>query len=132
MAPTPLSCKYRPEIDISPECGEEDAYYYHSLIGVLCWIVELGRVDIGVEVSMMSSHLALPQVGHLQELYHIFAYLKAHANSEMVFDPTSIQVDMTSFPKEDWSFLPYYKEKFTEELLAHMPKPLGPSMTMRG
>jgi hypothetical protein len=30
MAPTPLSCKYRPEIDISPECGEEDAYYYHS------------------------------------------------------------------------------------------------------
>ena len=60
MAPTPLSCKYRPEIDISPECGEEDAYYYHSLIGVLCWIVELGRVDIGVEVSMMSSHLALP------------------------------------------------------------------------
>ena len=49
----------------------------------------------------------------------------------MVFDPTSIQVDMTSFPKEDWSFLPYFKEKFTEGLLAHMPKPLGPSMTMR-
>lgn len=64
------------------------------------------------------------------ELYHIFAYLKAH-DSEMLFDPTPIQVDMTSFPKEDWSSLPYDKEKLTEELPAHMPKPLGPSMTMR-
>ena len=131
MAPTPLSCKYRPEIDVSPECGEDDASYYHSLlIGVLRWIVELGRVDIDVEVSMMSSHLALPRVGHLQELYHIFAYLKAHANSEMVFDPTPIVVDMTSFPKEDWSFSPYDEEKLAEELPAHMPKPLGPSMTI--
>ena len=45
---TPLSCDYRPEIDISPECDEADAAYYHSLIGVLCWIVELGRVNIDV------------------------------------------------------------------------------------
>ena len=40
---------YRPEIDITPELGEGDAAYFHSLIGVLRWIVELGRVDINVE-----------------------------------------------------------------------------------
>jgi hypothetical protein len=91
---TPLSSKYRPEIDISPELGEDDASYYHSLIGVLRWIVELGRVDIDVEVSMMSSHLALPREGHLRELYHIFGYLKAHSNAEMVFDPTPVQPDL--------------------------------------
>ncbi len=62
---TPLSSKYRPEIDISPDLGVDDASYYHSLVGVLCWIVELGRVDIDVEVSMMSSHLALPREGRL-------------------------------------------------------------------
>ena len=45
---------------------------------MLRWIVELGRVDIDVEVSMMSSHLALPRVGHLKEIY-IIAYLKADA-----------------------------------------------------
>ena len=61
----------------------------HTLIGVLRWIVELGRVDIDVEVSMMSSHLALLREGHLKELYHIFAYLKARPNAEMVFDPRS-------------------------------------------
>ncbi|KAL7478074.1 hypothetical protein ACHAWX_000108, partial [Stephanocyclus meneghinianus] len=59
-APTPLSNGYRPEIDLSPELEELDTAYYHSLIGVLRWIVEIGRVDISIEVSMMSSHLALP------------------------------------------------------------------------
>jgi hypothetical protein len=66
MAPTPLSCKYR------LENGEKDASYHHS-IGVLRWIVELGCVDIDVEVSMMSSHLPCTAsgVGHLHELYHL-------------------------------------------------------------
>jgi hypothetical protein len=122
---TPLSCDYRPEIDISPECDEADAAYYHSLIGVLRWIVELGRVDIDVEVSMMSSHLAMPRVGHLKELYHIFAYLENHQNVEMVFDPTPVLPDMNLFEWADWSYSPYDKEKLTEEL------PLSLSMTMR-
>jgi hypothetical protein len=59
-APNPLSTGYCLEIDVTPELGEADALYYHSLIGVLHWIVELGQVNIDVEVSMMSSHLALP------------------------------------------------------------------------
>ena len=59
-APTPMSSGYRPEINITPDIGKKDAAYYHSLIGLLRWIVELGRVDINVEVSMLSSHLALP------------------------------------------------------------------------
>jgi hypothetical protein len=53
-ASTPLSNGYRPEIDMSPELGDADASYFHSLIGVLRWIVELGRVDICIDVSMMS------------------------------------------------------------------------------
>ena len=59
-APTPLTSNYRPEIDITEELGEDEASYYQSLIGLLRWIVELGRVDICCKVSMMSSHLALP------------------------------------------------------------------------
>jgi len=130
-APTPLSSGYRPEIDVSPELGETDASHFHSLVGVLWWIVELGRVDIDVEVSMMSSHLALPRVGHLKEIYHIFAYLKAHSNTEMVFDPTPVTPDMSLFEQQDWSYLPYGCEGLVEELPSNMPKPCGPSMTMR-
>ena len=76
-APTPLSNGYRTEIDLPPELGSMDATYFHSLIGILRWMVELGRVDICIEVSMMSSRLlALPREGHLKEVLHIFAYLK--------------------------------------------------------
>jgi hypothetical protein len=68
-APNPLSIDYHPEIDVTPELGEDNALYYQNLIGALRWIVELGCVDIDVEVSMMSSHLALPWEGHLKKLY---------------------------------------------------------------
>jgi hypothetical protein len=39
-APTPLSNGYHPEIDLSAELQAQDLAYYHSLIGVLRWIVE--------------------------------------------------------------------------------------------
>ena len=102
-APNPLTFDYRPEIDVSQELAEDDALYYQTLIGVLRWIVELGRIDIDCEVSMMSSHMALPREGHLKELFHIFAYLNAHANAKMVFDPTPILPDKSLFEREDWS-----------------------------
>ncbi len=40
-APTPLLSGYRPEIDVSSKLGESEASYFHSLVGVLWWIVEL-------------------------------------------------------------------------------------------
>ena len=52
--------------------------------------MELGQVDIFCEVSMFSSHLALPQCGHLAQVLHMFAYLKSHANSGMVYDPIGV------------------------------------------
>jgi len=53
---------------------------------------------------MMSSHLALPRVGHLKELYHIIAYLKSHPNDKMVFDPTLIRLNMSMFERQEWSY----------------------------
>ena len=64
-APSPMTTYYRVEIDISPELNATDATYYQLLIGVVRWMVELGRVDICTEVSMLSLCLALPREGHL-------------------------------------------------------------------
>ena len=125
---TPLSNGYRPEVDTSEELGAHDASYYQSLIGVLRWMVELGRVDICVEVSMMSSHLALPRRGHLKELFHLFGYLKKHHNAEMPFDPTPPNIDMQKFQPQDWSKSIY--GELEEELPPNMPKPLGMEMVM--
>jgi hypothetical protein len=57
---TPLSQGYRPELDQSRELDAKRGQYYQSLIGVLQWICELGRVDILVAVLMMSRYIVSP------------------------------------------------------------------------
>ena len=59
-AKSPFASNYRPELDLTPELDSTLCSYYQSQIGILCWVVELGRVDIITEVSELSSQLALP------------------------------------------------------------------------
>ena len=130
---------YRPEIDVTPELDPGEASYYQSLIGIMRWMVEIGRVDICTEVSMMSSHLALPRKGHLDALFHMFAYLKKHHNSEMVFDPSEPDVDTNDFPREDWSLSIYgnvseelpKSKPFEDSGPGDMPEPRGQGFRMR-
>ena len=129
-ARTPLSSNYRPELDVTKELDSTDAAYYQSLIGILRWMVELGRVDICVEVSMMSSHLAMPREGHLKELFHVFAYLKGHHNSEMVYDPSEPVIDMSIFERADWTATEFSQE-LTELIPDGMPEPRGLGFVMR-
>jgi hypothetical protein len=44
--PTPLFSGYHPEPDVSPLLNDEDANYYQQLIGVLHWMVKLGRINV--------------------------------------------------------------------------------------
>ena len=60
-AETKMQTSYRPELDVNMELTPVIVSYYMSLIGILRWIVELGRVDICLEVSMMSSNMAMPR-----------------------------------------------------------------------
>ena len=60
-------------------------------------MVELGRVDICIEVSIMSSHFVFPREGHLEQLYHIFLHIKKYYNTEMVFDPTVPEINESDF-----------------------------------
>ena len=99
---SPISSGYCPELDETEELSPEDALHYHSLIGVLRWIVKLGRVDIITEVSMLSSCLALLRFEHLLEVFNVFVYLDVYHNTEIVFDSTTPDVDVEKdFPKED-------------------------------
>ena len=122
-ATSPFSTEYRPELDVSAELNPQEAAHYQSLIGILRWIVELGRADVTVEASMLASCLALPREGHLKQLYHVFAYLKAKHNAEMIFDPTEPDIDESKFQEEDWSSSVYADAK--ETLPSDMPEPRG-------
>ena len=81
---------------------------------------------------MMSSSLALPRTGHLEQLYHIFSYLKKHHNTEMVFDPSDPTIDDDLFEKQDWSNSVYATDDtdLKEALPGNMPEPRGKGMIM--
>ena len=87
------------------------ALYYHTLIGVLRWMVQLGRVDIKTEVSMMSCCLALPHEGHLQALLYMMQYLEKKHNAVLEFNPSEPNVDYDHFVCEDWTSSIYANER---------------------
>ena len=64
-ATTPFASGYKPELETSSLLGNVEATKYQELIGVLRWAVEIDRVDILTEVSLLSQHLAAPRQGHL-------------------------------------------------------------------
>ena len=47
--------------------------------------------------------MALPRKGHLAQVFHIFAYLKKHHNSALVFDLSYPDANIDTFPKNDWT-----------------------------
>ena len=129
-ANTPITNNYRPELDVSPELDPDEASRYQSFIGILRWAVELGRIDICCEVSMLSSHLALPRQGHMEQVFHIFAYLKHHHNGELVFDPTTPSIDHSLFERKDWSTSAVGLD-LTEEMPPNMPEARGFGFLMK-
>ena len=130
-ADTPVATTYRPELDVSRELNESDAAYNQSLIGILRWIVELGQVDVCLEVPMMSSHMALPSEGHLEQVLYIFAYPKKYHNTELVYDPHDPVVDENDFERRDWASSEFGHVEGKEEFPANMPEPRGLGFIMR-
>ena len=127
---TPMRSTYRPELDVSEELLPSDTSYYQSLIRILQWIVELGCVDICLEVSMMSSHLALPRKGHMEQVMQIFGYLKKYHNAELVFDPSDPTIDEQDFERKDWTSSEFGLVEGKEELPPNMPEPRGMGFTI--
>ena len=56
------------------------------MIGTLRWLVEIDRVDLSHSVSIMSSFMASPKIGHLHEVLHIFGFLRSKSDSTLVLD----------------------------------------------
>jgi hypothetical protein len=102
--------------------------YYQSLIGILCWAVELGRIDINVHTAMMSSFMAQPCVGHFEQVLHIFAYLKHHDCLTLVFEEIKPTFRESAFNQCDWS--EFYPEA-QEAIPLNMPEqPKGNSVNI--
>jgi hypothetical protein len=127
--PTKTACVFpsgwKPETDVTPELADEDASYYQQQIGVLRWMVELGRVDIIAEVSQLAAYSACPRHGHLAAVIHLFAYLKKEKRDKLVFDPTPMNHGRPLHM--DWA--DFYKPK-KEMFPPDMPEPHGNAVQM--
>jgi hypothetical protein len=66
-------------------------------------MVELGRIDIVTEVSMLSSYLAYQHKGHFETTLHVMGYLRLKHNTRLNFDPTYPDIDLTVFPQYEWT-----------------------------
>jgi len=128
-APTPMTTGYRPELDVTELLDPQTANYYQSLIGVLRWTVEIGRIDITTEVSMLAACMAMPRKGHLFAVFRVFAYLKNKHNARMVYDPSYPKIDHTKFKdKEEWS---NFYGNVKEAIPTNAPKPRGKHVILR-
>ena len=53
-AKVPQPKDHHPELDDSPFLNAEGVQIYQSLMGVLCWVVELGRIDMAFAAGLMA------------------------------------------------------------------------------
>ena len=123
---TPVSTDYRPELDTSAELKADGVQYYQELIGVLRWAVELGRVDILLETALLSTHLAMPRIGHLNQVYRMFGYLKLHPKRKLAFDAMHPRINEKMFQQHDW--YDFYRD-VKEAIPSDMPAPRGNMMS---
>jgi hypothetical protein len=119
---TPMTANYRPELDYTPFLADSAVNYYMELIGILRWIVELGRLDIMVDVSLLSSYCMQPRRGHLDQVFHIFSYLKRNKRATLMFDESRVDWDETAFESHDWD--DFYRGA-KENIPPNAPEPLG-------
>ena len=69
------------------ECWSELISIYQQIIAMLRWMIELGRIDILTEVSMLSQYQVAPRRGCLEGLYLIVHSLSSNSLKKVVFDP---------------------------------------------
>ncbi len=119
---------YDPFTDLSDLLDPDCFSFYQHLIGVMRWMVELGCIDIATEVSTLSSYLACPREGHLDNALHVMGYLQLKHNSRLIFDPTYPDIDQTAFPSFDWTEVYGNTE---EAIPPDMPPPLGKDVDLR-
>ena len=110
---TPFLSDYHLSDDTTQELDMKGTRYFQELIGILRWAIELGRVDILLEVALLSTQLALPRWGHLQQVFHIFGYLKNSPRRRLYYDPDHPNISEDRFARHDWEeFIGVRRKRF--------------------
>ena len=93
--------------------------------------MELGRIDIGHEVSVLSRYLVSPRTGHLLQAIHMFKFLDIHKDNKLAFKPDvpSLTFDYDKI-KEQIEYMKKAYPDAVEALPPNAPTPRGKSLSI--
>ena len=80
-----------------------------------------------MEVSAISSVMALPCEGHLSTMFHMFSFLKRNHNGVAALNPTKPEICLNQFPTVDWSTTPCIPCR--DDVPSNAPTPVGVGFT---
>jgi hypothetical protein len=126
----PLPAGDHPEMDTSAVLNDDEHRKYQMLIGILNWVVSIGRFDIAHAVSSLPRFSSCPRKGHLERALQVFGYLKKRSNRRIVVDSRDpiIEGGDDAFSKDFQEELKSaYPEAF-EEIDRNIPNPLVDEM----
>jgi len=125
----PKNCKsvlpsgYRPESDDSEILDESWTTWYQGIIGILRWLVEMGRIDLSFGVSVLSSYLSAPRIGHFRAALHVLSYVKGTAEYSLLLSPE--EPDLKSYAPIDINRWKDYYPNAREEIPPDLPESLA-------
>ena len=119
------------ETDASPLLTAIEHRQFQQLIGILNWIMQIGRIDIAYATVSLARFVAVPRRTHLKHALHVFGYLKAFPNARSTVDSRD---PIYEYGEEHLKVnLQTKMEKFypeaSEEIDRRLPKPLVPEMS---
>ena len=75
QATPPLPSDDHPELDDTPLLTAKDIVIFMSFIGMLQWLITLGRLDVMQAVTALSAFRGAPRQGHMDRAKRIFGYV---------------------------------------------------------
>ena len=63
----PLSSNYAPWLEDSPELMADGVQIYQAIIVQIRWSVDIGRLDIMLDMLLLLSYLTMNQFGHPEQ-----------------------------------------------------------------
>ena len=74
---------YRPDIDSHLELDQDGIVTFQELFVILRWAVDIGGVDILSNIYTLSSYQDFRREAHLEQIYHLFTFLKKKPKSNL-------------------------------------------------
>ena len=82
----PLTHGYNPKLGVIDEFDADQVSWFQQHIGILGWAVELKRIDVQIEVTLLSQCQSSTLEVHLEAMYLIFRFLSNNPKKILVMD----------------------------------------------